>query len=324
MNRTLTRRWLVSFVVIAILIAPARFAAGQSAEPPLTDHVCGDFDSQLWAQSVHDADPPGNPALAPDANGVVCADRPSGFAPALWTTAIPADAEPATLRRVIDGDTIEVDLGGKVETVRMILVDTPETKKPNSPIECFGQEATAFTTDVLTGYGGRIYLEKDVSERDQYGRLLRYVWLDLGDHWRVDGRDAAPAVYLLDEAIVRAGFGALVTFPPDVKYVDQIRAAQTFARDHQYGLWPACGGGHVPLTASASSAAISLAAPTAAPVRAAAALAGNCDPSYPDVCIPPPPPDLDCGDITARRFTVLPPDPHRFDGDHDGIGCESG
>lgn len=49
----------------------------------------------------------------------------------------------------------------------------------------------------------------------------------------------------------------------------------------------------------------------------------NCDPSYPDVCIPPYPPDLDCGDIEYRNFKVLPPDPHRFDGDKDGIGCES-
>ncbi len=46
-------------------------------------------------------------------------------------------------------------------------------------------------------------------------------------------------------------------------------------------------------------------------------------PPYPTVCIPPSPPDLDCGEIAYRRFTVLPPDPHRFDGDHDGIGCES-
>jgi hypothetical protein len=50
---------------------------------------------------------------------------------------------------------------------------------------------------------------------------------------------------------------------------------------------------------------------------------GNCDPSYPTVCIPPPPPDLDCKDIPYRRFQVIPPDPHRFDGDHDGVGCES-
>jgi len=50
---------------------------------------------------------------------------------------------------------------------------------------------------------------------------------------------------------------------------------------------------------------------------------GNCDPSYPTVCIPPPPPDLDCKDIPYRNFQVLPPDPHNFDGDHDGVGCES-
>ena len=49
-----------------------------------------------------------------------------------------------------------------------------------------------------------------------------------------------------------------------------------------------------------------------------------CDPSYPDLCIPPPPPDLGCDDITASDFEVLPPDPHGFDGDNDGIGCESG
>jgi micrococcal nuclease len=50
---------------------------------------------------------------------------------------------------------------------------------------------------------------------------------------------------------------------------------------------------------------------------------GNCDPAYPDVCIPPPPPDLDCKDIPYRNFRVLPPDPHHFDSDGDGLGCES-
>jgi len=59
------------------------------------------------------------------------------------------------------------------------------------------------------------------------------------------------------------------------------------------------------------------------PVSPETGAATGCDPAYPTVCIPPPPPDLDCGDITFRRFTVLPPDPHKFDGDHDGIGCES-
>ncbi len=63
--------------------------------------------------------------------------------------------------------------------------------------------------------------------------------------------------------------------------------------------------------------------PTPTPAQATPTPSGNCDPSYPTVCIPPPPPDLDCGEIPYRDFTVLPPDPHRFDGDGDGIGCET-
>ena len=64
-------------------------------------------------------------------------------------------------------------------------------------------------------------------------------------------------------------------------------------------------------------------APTPRPTATPASSSGNCDSSYPTVCIPPPPPDLDCGDIPYRNFPVNPPDPHHFDGDHDGIGCES-
>ena len=61
------------------------------------------------------------------------------------------------------------------------------------------------------------------------------------------------------------------------------------------------------------------------PATSSTARPTACSPAYPSVCIPPPPPDLDCGDIPHRRFTVLPPDPHRFDGnDDDGVGCESG
>ena len=75
-----------------------------------------------------------------------------------------------------------------------------------------------------------------------------------------------------------------------------------------------------------------VAPPTATPTRAAPTATATatptqperpCDPSYPGVCIPPAPPDLDCPQITFRRFKVIPPDPHGFDGDRDGIGCES-
>ena len=84
-----------------------------------------------------------------------------------------------------------------------------------------------------------------------------------------------------------------------------------------------------PITSTTARAVLTtttVATPRAtAPATTATARPTACSPAYPSVCIPPPPPDLDCGDIPHRRFTVLPPDPHRFDGnDNDGVGCESG
>ena len=134
-------------------------------------------------------------------------------------------------------------------------------------------------------------LEKDVSETDQYGRLLRYVWLHDTTGWT-----------LVNLELVREGYAQVSTYPPDVKYVDLYLAAQQQAREQGLGLW-----GLRPPTTNAPGTSGS---------------AGNCDPAYPTVCIPPPPPDLDCADVPYRQFTVLPPDPHHFDGDGNGIGCE--
>ena len=186
----------------------------------------------------------------------------------------------ASLSRVIDGDTIDVDIGGRIERVRLILVDTPEV---HGTVECYGSEASAYVKSLVPG-GAIMTLESDVSDRDRYGRLLRYVYLS-------DGR-------MLNEVLVRDGYATLATYPPDLKYVDRIRSAEQYARDSGLGLWSAC---------------------ATTPTR----IAENCDPSYPDVCIPPKPPDLNCDDIPFRDFRVLQPDPHRFDGNKDGIGCQS-
>jgi micrococcal nuclease len=203
---------------------------------------------------------------------------------------------------VIDGDTIRIILDNHAVTVRLIGVDTPETVDPNSPAMCYGREASAFTTDMIERAGNRVLLEKDVSETDRYGRLLRYVWLE-----HPDGRR------MLNYELVSQGYAQVVTYPPDVRYADWFLQAQREAREQGRGLWGACGEFGVPVSA-----------PTPTSPSQQQAPAGNCDPSYPGVCIPPPPPDLDCGDIPYRRFQVLPPDPHRFDNDGDGIGCESG
>jgi micrococcal nuclease len=126
----------------------------------------------------------------------------------------------AKVNRVVDGDTLEVMIGGKKETVRMILVDTPETKKPNTPIQPFGEEASAFTKETLEGKD--VKLERDVSERDQYKRLLYYVYI--GDK-------------MFNELLLEKGLARVAVFPPDVKYVDQFRNIQKKAQEAKLGIW---------------------------------------------------------------------------------------
>jgi micrococcal nuclease len=228
---------------------------------------------------------------------------------------LPANVEAVTVSSVTDGDTIRVRFAdGHEDKVRLILIDSPETVDPNTPEECFGKRASEYTSDRLSP-GTKIWLERDVSDRDQYGRLVRYVW------WN-DGSGHAD---LLNERIVRDGVAVLSTYPPDVKYEQRIKAAQDAAVAANAGLWGACGGPNTPANPPAPASvrhtsSVSSGSAQNAPVNTGGG--GGCDPSYPGVCIPPPPPDLDCGDISYRGFTVLPPDPHHFDGDHDGIGCE--
>lgn len=207
--------------------------------------------------------------------------------------------------RVVDGDTLEVRIGGQVATVRIIGVDTPETVDPRQPVMCYGPEASAYTRQLVDQAGGHVLLEKDVSETDRYGRLLRYVWLE-----HPDGRR------MLNYELVAQGYAQASTYPPDVRHQELFLQAQREAQAAGRGLWGACGGFGVP---AVTPTPVPVPTPTAAPPSR-----GNCSPAYPDVCIPPPPPDLDCGDIPYRRFTVLPPDPHGFDREGDGVGCERG
>lgn len=208
---------------------------------------------------------------------------------------------------VVDGDTVDLLVAGQEQRIRLILVDTPEVF---GGTDCYGPEASARTKALLPP-GTVVELVRDVSETDRFGRLLRYIYLP-------DGR-------MLNEVLVAEGFATLATYPPDIAEVDRIRAAQTAARDAGRGLWGACASVAMATptaSATATSTASATAAPTKTPTPAATAQAA-CDTSYPDVCIPPYPPDLDCGEIPFRRFRVVGADPHGFDRDRDGIGCES-
>ena len=132
----------------------------------------------------------------------------------------------ARVTRVVDGDTIHVDLDGVDTTIRLIGIDTPEREGPYTHEECFGREASAYTERALAGR--EIQLEFDVERTDRYDRTLAYVWLD---------------GHLFDERIVDDGFAVVATFPPNVKYVDRFLAAQRAARDGGRGLWGMCPAG---------------------------------------------------------------------------------
>lgn len=142
----------------------------------------------------------------------------------------PDDAVEANARvvRVVDGDTLVADVDGSDERVRLVGIDTPESVKRGSPVECFGKEASAHTKELLPR-GTPVRLVLDVEERDRYGRLLAYVYR------ASDGE-------FVNLALARDGYAGLLTYPPNVAHVDQFRAAVAAARRDGRGLWTACTG----------------------------------------------------------------------------------
>lgn len=129
---------------------------------------------------------------------------------------------PAKVIRVVDGDTIKVDYKGKEETVRFLLVDTPETHHPKLGVQPFGPEASQFTHKLLDGK--RIQLELAIGGgRDKYGRMLAYIY--------VNGKSVEEE--LLKNGLARVAY----IYPPNTKYVDEYRAIQETAQKNAVGIW---------------------------------------------------------------------------------------
>ena len=137
----------------------------------------------------------------------------------------------ATVVKVTDGDTIVVRIAGRVEHVRLLGIDTPETHKPDSPVECFGPEAADRLATLLPD-GTVVRLVRDVEARDRYDRLLAYVYRD------DDG-------LFVDLAMVAEGYAGTLTISPNVAHRDELDRAAADAKTAQRGLWHACGGNHV-------------------------------------------------------------------------------
>jgi micrococcal nuclease len=215
----------------------------------------------------------------------------------LSAAAVAATAQPAserafalrgTVSYVVDGDTIAVRLdNGRRERVRLIGIDTPERG------DCLSARATEQARRLA--HGRRVVLRGDASQdtRDRYGRLLAYAWIGSRD---------------LGYRQVASGLARVYVYNRPFQRLSAYRRAEQVGRVRPQNVWRGCtlpvappppGGGVTPPPS-----------------------AGNCDASYPTVCIPPPPPDLDCADVPHRAFAVRGADPHRFDGDGDGVGCE--
>ena len=205
-----------------------------------------------------------------------------------------------TVTRVVDGDTISVSSRGVRTTVRLIGIDTPETKRPGYPVQCGGPAASREAARLLRR-GTRVRVVSDPSQdaRDKYGRFLGYVYRP--------GRSGARGS--VNYRLVRTGFAKTYVYGRiPFRYAGQFLAGEIRAKKARLGVWgPPCNGNTVK--------------PQPQPARAPGS-SSRCDANYRGACIPSPPPDLDCGQISARRFRVVGVDVHRFDSDGDGIACE--
>lgn len=147
------------------------------------------------------------------------------FKEATGSAVVGVQGERAIVSKVVDGDTIDLEDG---RTVRFIGMDTPETLDPRRPVGCFGKEASNETKSLLTNKV--VILQKDVSDNDKFGRILRYIYLPLENGQTL----------FVNDYLVREGYAKVYTYPPDVKFDKQFRQAEIEAREGRRGLWQAC------------------------------------------------------------------------------------
>ena len=131
-----------------------------------------------------------------------------------------------TILKVIDGDTVDIDIKGNTERVRLIGVNTPETKHPTKPIECFGPEASAYLTQLLPK-GTHVRIERDIEARDRYGRMLLYLY-----------RESDNLFINLD--LVSHGYGTPMSIEPNTFHRNDFVHAAALAETTNEGLWKAC------------------------------------------------------------------------------------
>ena len=207
-----------------------------------------------------------------------------------------AAPSPAVVASVTDGDTVRLTDGRRV---RLVQIDTPEVGTG----ECYSRAAKKALLRLVPERSA-VGLEADLrlDQVDRYGRLLRYLW-----------RGGAN----VNLELVRQGAAAPYFYGGDRgKYAGALMAGARAAKAARRGLWGACPGTQLDPSRAIETLQTD---PTPRPIVPRS----GCDPSYVGVCIPPYPPDLDCDDVPYDDFKVVGRDPHGFDGDRDGVGCET-
>lgn len=323
-----TAAWIVLALVVGLVIGAALTSGGSAPATPTPNTVGGGQAS--GSNGVRDGGGAGGSSIGPTGSGSAGATTtgPSGTQAAEATIGTfsglcsqPTSAtQTATVVRVIDGDTIVVDRGQGQEHLRYIGMDTPEIVKPGTPVQPFGPQAAAANDALVSGKS--VSLEKDVSEVDQYDRLLRFVWLH---------DPTQPTGWLMvDRILLRDGLAKVTTFPPDVKCVDAFLADQHYAQTRGLGLWSDSTGLGASAPASAPVGLVGPRSTASATPKSSASPKGSAafyrPPGWDGVS------DVDCSDFTthaqAQSFFVgtggsRTNDPYRLDSDHDGQACES-
>ncbi|MFB9974348.1 hypothetical protein FPQ10_10325 [Allobacillus sp. SKP2-8] len=218
----------------------------------------------------------------------------------------------ATVTRVVDGDTIEINLNGMIESVRLLLVDTPETVHPSLPVQKFGPEASSFAKKMLSGK--KVQVEYDGPKRDKYGRLLAYLW--------VDGKN-------FNEMLLREGLARLAyVYDPPYTHMSSFTKAQSEAVNAKRGIWSiegyvqSDGFNTVESETETKQSNNSSTASTETNASGSSAYNGPYNPHGKD---------RDCGDFDKQKGAQAffeaaggpEQDPHRLDRDGDGTVCES-
>lgn len=208
--------------------------------------------------------------------------------------------------KVIDGDTMDVSIDGKVERLRLIGIDTPETVDPRKPVECFGVEASNKAKKILSGK--KVFLESDDTqgELDKYSRLLKYVFLEDGTNFNL--------------LMIKEGYAHEYTYDQPYRYQSEFKQAQKDAEANKKGLW-ASGACEDKITPAPALTPIYI---TPTPPQ----IPSQCNSNY-SGCLKQNAGDYDCsgGSGNGPNYTgvvqVIGYDEYKLDRDGDGWACEN-